>query len=219
MLPTETIIQYCSKIHGLSTELGCPGQPISEPLLRLLVVHGLTPKCAAFASQVATGVIDLVHGCNSWDAFVRRLRDYATHLNIRPAPSTATSADSDRSDLVWLGQPGLDKNQANRLMTLFTCPIHRSNDHNMDRCGAVKRFFTVSSKANSARGGSTCRGGGSGTRDSDGGRGRGHGRGRDYPRRSDNDSNTDANPSQPPPRLPQDSRRSSARRPKPLSHM
>jgi hypothetical protein len=104
-LPTETIIQYCSKIHGLYTELGRLDQPISEPLLRLLVVHGITPKFADFASQVTTGVIDVVHGINSWDAFVRRLHDYATHLNIRPAPSTVTSADINPSDFVWLGQP------------------------------------------------------------------------------------------------------------------
>jgi hypothetical protein len=193
MFPTDTIIQYCSKIRGLSTKLGRLGQPISEPLLRLLVIHGLTPKFADFASQVAMGVIDVVHGFNNWDAFVRRLRYYAAHLNIRPSPSTATSADIDPSDLIWLGQPGLDKNQANFLMTMFTCPIHRSNDDTLERCGAVKRLFTVSSNTNSAPSGSTGRG--SGTRGSDGGRGRGRG----YQRRSDNDSNTDATPSQPPP--------------------
>jgi hypothetical protein len=153
MLPTETIIQYCSKIHSLSTELGRLGHPILEPLLRLILVHGLAPKFADFASHVATGVIDVVHGFNSWYAFVRRLRYYTTHLNFRPSPSTATSANIDQSDLVWFRQPGLYKNKANRLMTLFTCPIHRSNDHNLDRCGAVKSFFTVSPKINSSPGG------------------------------------------------------------------
>jgi hypothetical protein len=182
MLTTETIIQYCSKICGLSTELGRLDQPISEPLLRLLVVHGLNPKIADFVSQVATGVIDVVHGLNSWDAFVRRLRDYATHLNIRPAPSTATSTDIDPSDLVWFGQPGPDKNQANRLITLFTCPLNCSNDPNVECCGAVKRLFTAPPHTNSAPGVSTCRS--SGNHDSDGGRGRGRGRG--CQRRSDN---------------------------------
>jgi hypothetical protein len=117
------------------------------------MVHGLTPKIAEFASQVATDVIDVVHGFNSQDAFVRRLRDYAMHLNIHPAPSTATSADIDPSDLVWLGQPGMDKNQTNHLMTLFNFPIHRSNYHTPDRCDAVKPFFYVSPNTNSAPGG------------------------------------------------------------------
>jgi hypothetical protein len=113
------------------------------------VVDSLTPKFADFSNQVATSVIDVVHGLNSWDAFVRCLHYYETHLNIRPAPSTATSADIDPSDLVWLGQHGMDKNKANRLMTLFTCPIHRSNDLTLDRHGAVKRFFAVSPNTNS----------------------------------------------------------------------
>jgi hypothetical protein len=139
------------------------------------VVHGLTAKFVDFASQVATGVIDVVHGFNSWDAFVRHLRDYATHLNIRPAPSTVTSAGINPSNLVWLGQPGVEKNQANRMMNLFTCPIHRSSDHTLDRCGFVKRFFSVSPKTNSAPGGSTACGSDSGTRESDGGRDRGRG--------------------------------------------
>jgi hypothetical protein len=78
MLPTEMLIQYCSKIRGLSTELGRLCQPISEPLLRLLVVRGLTPNFSDFASQVDTGFIDFVHGFNNWDVFVRCLRDYAT---------------------------------------------------------------------------------------------------------------------------------------------
>jgi hypothetical protein len=65
MLSTETTIQYCSKIRGLSTEIGRLGQPIPKPLMRLLVVRGLTPKFSDFASQVATGVIDVVHGFNS----------------------------------------------------------------------------------------------------------------------------------------------------------
>jgi hypothetical protein len=223
MLPTETIIQYCSKILSLSTELGRLGHSILEPLLRLFLVHGLTPKFAGFSSQVATSVIDVVHGFNSWGAFIRRFRDYATHLNIRPAPSNATSADIDPSDLVWLGQPGLDMNQTDHLMTLFTFPIHRSDDHTLDRCGAMKRLFAVSPNTNSAPYGSTRRGGDSGTRDSDGGRRQGHSRG--YQRRSDSDSHTDAAPAPTPtpvpsqdPRLPQDSRRTSTRQPKHLSH-
>jgi hypothetical protein len=68
MPPTETIIQYCYKIRGLSTELGRLSQPISEPLMHLLVIHGLTPKFADLASQVITGVIDVFHGLNIWDA-------------------------------------------------------------------------------------------------------------------------------------------------------
>jgi hypothetical protein len=48
-------------------------------------------------------------------------------------------------------------------MTLFTCPIHCSNDHTLDRCGSVKSFFAVSPQTNSAPGGSTGRGGDSGT--------------------------------------------------------
>jgi hypothetical protein len=199
ILPTATIIQYCSKIRGLSTELWRLDQPISEPLLRLLVVHSLTPKFADFASQVSTGVIDVVHGFNSWDAFIRHLHDYATRLNIRPAPSTATSVY-----LIWIGQPGVDKNQANRLMTLFTCPIHRSNDNTLDRCGSVKCFFAVYPNTHSTHNCSTGRDGGSGTHDSDGGRGRGRGRGRGYQRRSDSDLSTDVDPSHAP-RLPQDS--------------
>jgi hypothetical protein len=192
MLPTETIIQYCSKIRGPYTELGRLGQPILEPLSRLSVVHGLNPKFADFASQVATIVIDVVHGLNSWDAFVHRLCDYATHLKIRSALTT-TSADIDPSDLVWLSQPGLDKNQANCLMNLFTFPIHLSNDHTLDHCVVAKRFIAVPPNTNSASGGSTRRGGGSGTSDSDGGSGRG------YQRRSYNYSNTDTAPSHPPP--------------------
>jgi hypothetical protein len=84
-------------------------------------------------------------------------------------------------------------------MNLFTCPTHRSNDHTLDRCGSVKRFFAIFPDTNSTPGGSTCRGGGSGTHDSDGGCGRGSGRG--YQRRSDSDSNTDAarRPPAPPP--------------------
>jgi hypothetical protein len=38
MLTTETIIQYCSKICSLSTELGHLDHPLLEPLLHLLVV-------------------------------------------------------------------------------------------------------------------------------------------------------------------------------------
>jgi hypothetical protein len=199
MLPTETSIQYCSKISGLFMELGRFGQPISEPLLHLLVIHGLPPKFADFASQVSTGVIDVVHGFNSWDAFLLHLRDYTTHLNIHPAPITATSTNLDPSDLVYLGQPALDKNRDNHLITLFTCPMHRSNDHTLDRCGTVNRFFApprptlhlVAQQAVAVVVAPVTP--------------------------MDSNSNNDAAPLTLP-NLPQDSRSKSARRPKPLSH-
>jgi hypothetical protein len=127
VLPTETLIQYCSKICGLSTRLGRLGQPISEPLLHILVIHGLTPNFADFASQVFTGIIDVVHGFNSWDAFICSLCDYVMHLNTRPAPSTARSTDLDPSDLV-----------------LVLVQTHHSKDHTKDCCGTVKRLFAVS---------------------------------------------------------------------------
>jgi hypothetical protein len=60
-----------------------------SPILRLLVVHGLTPQFTDFSGQVATGVIDLIHGFSNCNNFIRRLHDYAKHANIHPSPATS----------------------------------------------------------------------------------------------------------------------------------
>jgi hypothetical protein len=70
-----------------------------EHLLRLLVIHGLTPKFSDFSDQVATSAVDVIHGFNSWDAFPRRLRDYAIHANIRTGTSSSPRCDIDPEDL------------------------------------------------------------------------------------------------------------------------
>jgi hypothetical protein len=152
MLPSESIIQYCSRVRGLVMELGRLGQPISEPLLRLLVIHSLTPRFTYFSGQVATGVIDIINGFDNWDALIHCLRDCATHANIRPSPATIAST-LDLEDLVWIGQPNLDRHQTGRLMAAFTCPIHRHNDHTLNRCGALKRYVNVTSKSDPPPGG------------------------------------------------------------------
>jgi hypothetical protein len=57
------------------------------------------------------------------------------------------------ADLVWIGQPNLDRHQTVRLVTTFMCPIHRQNDHTLDRCGALKRSVNVTSKTDPPSGG------------------------------------------------------------------
>jgi hypothetical protein len=139
MLPTETFFQYCSKIRGMPIELGLLNKTTSEPLLRLLIVHGLPPPSSpTLLLKSLAGVINVNHGSNSWDVFERRRWNNTTHLNTHLMTSTATSIDLNPSDLVWLGQPGLDKNQADRMMILFTCPIRHCNNHTLYHCGAVK---------------------------------------------------------------------------------
>jgi hypothetical protein len=70
MLPSESVIQYCSRVRGRATELGCLVQPILEPLVHLLVVHGITLQFTDFSAHVATYVIDVINGFNNWDTFI-----------------------------------------------------------------------------------------------------------------------------------------------------
>jgi hypothetical protein len=174
MLPSESIIQYCSRVRGFATELGRLVQPISEPLIRLLVIHGITPQFVDYFGQVATDVINVINGFDNWDAFIRRIRDYATHANICPSPASATSM-LDPADLVWIGQPNPNRSQASRLMSAFTCPIHRHNDHPLHQFGMLKSKVAVTSKAEAHSDGGYGRGGaGRGSDDrGHGGRGRG----------------------------------------------
>jgi hypothetical protein len=147
MLPTESIVQYCSRACGLATELSRLGQPIAKPLLRLLAIHGLTYPFLDFSGQVATDVIYLVNGFNIWYALLRHLSDFSTHANILPATSSSPGCDIDPTDLAWISQPNLDCHQTTKIMACFKCPINRSNYLTLVRCGTLKRSANMTAKA------------------------------------------------------------------------
>jgi hypothetical protein len=89
---------------------------------------------------------------------------------------------STQQDLVWIGQPNLDRHQTDRLMAAFTCTIHRHNDHTLYRCGKLKHSIKVTYKTDPppSRGGLGSNRGGSGRCSDDRGKGsRGRG-GRGY---------------------------------------
>jgi hypothetical protein len=110
------------------------------------VIHGITPHLSNLSGQLAIGAIDVIHGFNSWDAFLRRLRDYANDANIRPCTSMSPSFDIDPADLAWMGQ--LTPTWiATKLMVCFKFPIHHRNDHTLDCCGTLKWLVNVTAKA------------------------------------------------------------------------
>jgi hypothetical protein len=149
MLPSESIIQYCSRLRGLATELGHLGQPISEPLLLSLVIHSLTPQFTYFSGQVATGHRSHRHhqrlrklGC--LHPSPQGLRDTCKHSPL--AGHRVKYPGPCGSGLDWIGQPNFNRQQTGRPMAAFACPIHRHNDHTLDWCGALKRSVNVTSE-------------------------------------------------------------------------
>jgi hypothetical protein len=100
------------------------------------------PQFADLSGQVSTGAIYVINGFDNWDAFIGRLRDYATHANIRPSPAAAAST-LDPEDLVWIYQPNLERHQTGRLVAAFPCTIHRHKYHTLDQCVALKLSVNV----------------------------------------------------------------------------
>ena len=141
----ESIDKFASRVRALAAQLDRAGQPFSQELQLLFLLRGLLlPRFQAFYDSFVTGTKDLKS--YNWTSFTNELHNFELSLKDRPStsqPRPSPSSDIKPSDQAWIGLPNLTKAQSERLCQLFTCPIHRSNNHSLVQCRCITSQYTI----------------------------------------------------------------------------